>query len=269
MLDRNIQQADITSLKLEAAIQRQKAEGKNVSRVETLLEKYKLLVEEAKKYRALADSVADENNISAADSYSEDGSSENLKIDYLIESQNCMIQANEVMKEIFVELQHLMPGSEELNASSRLSAAGNGMVNLMGNFTLNMHVEEGEMAIPDLSQDSQINIKGNYTFEEKTDMHGNMRLYHIRSADVNISGYRKAVMLRGKNITVTAEGEGYVAFLGNGTYRIEDAGKLKKNKTGLSLSLEKETQVNKDQKFQVMNLESQVNMGLMERIMIK
>ena len=232
LLDGNIQKADIISMRLEAGIQRQKAEGKNVSKVEALLEKYKLLVEEAKKYRALADNmVAEENNSSIADSKDsnlKDGSSENMKREYLIESQNSMIQANDVLKEIFEELQHVMPGSEELNGTSRLSAAGDGMVNLMGNFTLNLHVEEGEIAIPDLSQDSQIFIKGDYTFEEKTDIQGEVQLYHIHSADVKISGSRKAVMLRGQNITLTADGGGYAAFLGNGTYSIEDAGEIKK-----------------------------------------
>jgi hypothetical protein len=229
LLDKNIQKADITVTRLEAGIQRQKAEGKNVNRVEALLEKYKLLVEEAKKYRALADkAVAEENNSSIADSNLENGSSENMEREYLIESQNCMIQANDVLKEIFKELQHLMPGSEELNGTSRLSAAGDGMVNLMGNFTLNLHVEDGEMAVPDLSQDSEIYIKGDYTFEEKNDMLGEIRIYHIHFADVNISGSRKAVMLRGQNITITADGEGYAAFLGNGTYSIEDADGIKK-----------------------------------------
>lgn len=229
LLDRNIQKADMASLRLEAGIQRQKVEGKNVSKVEALLERYKLLVEEAKKYRALADKVvAEENNSSVERTDLEDSSSENLRREYLIKSQNCMIQANEVIKEIFEELQHLMPGSEELNGTSHLSASGDGMVNLMGNFTLSVHLEEGEMAVPDLSPDSEIYIKGNYTFEEKTDMHGEVRLYHIHSADVRISGSRKAVMLRGQNITLTADGEGYAAFLGNGTYSIEDAGEIKK-----------------------------------------
>lgn len=231
MLDRNIQQADNTSLKLEAAIQRQKAEGKNVSRVESLLDKYKLLVIEAKKYRALAGNVTDENNSSAIGSNLENRSSEDLRKEYLVESQNSMIQANEVMKQIFAELQHLLPGNEELNATSRVNATGNGMVNLIGNLTINMHVEGGEMAIPDLSEDSLINVTGDYTFEEKTDIHGDIKVYHIRSADVNISGSRKVVMLRGKNITLTAEGEGHAAFLGNGTYRIEEAGELKKEQT--------------------------------------
>lgn len=229
LLDRNIQKADITIMRLEDGIPRQKAEGKDVSRVESLLEEYKLLVEEAKKYRALAaKTVAEENNSSIMNSNLENRSSENLEREYLIESQNYMIQANGVLKEIFKELQHLRPGSEELNGTSHLKATGDGMVNLMGNLTLNLHLEEGEMAIPNLSQDAKLYIKGDYVFEEKNDMHGRMRLYHIHSADVKISGSRKAVMLRGKNITLTADGEGYITFLGNGTYSIEDAGGIKR-----------------------------------------
>ena len=54
-----------------------------------------------------------------------------------------------------------------------------------------------------------------------------LRMYHIHSADVKISGSRKTVLLRGSNITLTAaDGEGYAVFLGNGTYRIEDAGEI-------------------------------------------
>jgi hypothetical protein len=229
LLDRNIQKAEIASMRLEVGIQRQKAEGKNVTKVEALLEKHKLLVEEAKRYRALAyKAVAEENNSSVANSNLEDSSSENLEREYLIESQNRMIQANEVMKEIFVELRHLMPGNEELNGTSHLRAAGDGMVNLMGNLTLNLHMEEGVMGVPILSQDSKLYIKGDYILEENTKIQGGMNLYYINSADVTISGSRKAVMLRGINITLTADGEGYVTLLGNGTYSIEDAGGIKK-----------------------------------------
>jgi hypothetical protein len=44
LLDRNIEKAGIVSMRLEAGIQRQKAEGKNVSRLESLLEKYNLSI---------------------------------------------------------------------------------------------------------------------------------------------------------------------------------------------------------------------------------
>ena len=35
-------------------------------------------------------------------------------------------------------------------------------------------------------------------------------------------------MLNNENITLTADGEGYVAFQGNGTYSVEEAGRIVK-----------------------------------------
>jgi hypothetical protein len=136
-----------------------------------------------------------------------------------------MIQANIILKEIFKEFQRLMPGSEEINVTSRLSASGDGRASLIGNFTLSLHLENGVIAIPDLSPDSEINATGDYVFEKKKDMQGNeLSMYHILFANMNISGTNKTVLLSGSNITLTAEdGEGYVLFQGNGTYRIEEA----------------------------------------------
>jgi hypothetical protein len=231
LLDKNIEKSEIISSRLEEGIQHYKAEGKDVSKLEALLGKYNLLIEEAKKYRDLADEAFnEENNSSITNSDLENGSSGNTKREYLIRSQKSMIQANIVLKEIFNEFQRLMPGSEEINNTSRLSAAGDGKVSLIGNFALNLHLERGDIAIPDLSPDSKIYITGDYIFEEKTEMQEDvLRLYHINSADVNISGSRKTVLLRGSNITVaTAGGEGYAVFMGNGTYRIEDAGGIVK-----------------------------------------
>lgn len=197
LLDRNIGKAEIVSMRLEVGIQRQKAEGKDVSRLETLLEKYNLLVNEAKNYRALASkAVSEENNSSITDSNLENNSSEYLEREYLIKSQMYMIQANHVLREIFNELQHLMPESVELNDVSHLSASGDGMVNLMGNFTIKLHMEQGEMVIPDISQDSEIYINGDYVVDDKTNKQGMVNLYHIYSADMNISGSRKTVLLR-------------------------------------------------------------------------
>lgn len=229
LLDRNIEKAEVISLRLEAGIERYKAEGEDVSRLEARLEEYNLLVKEAKQYRALADAAAgEENNSSVTSSDSYNCSSEDIEREYLIRSQKSMIQANHVLRDIFEELQLLMPGTEELNNTSRLSAAGEGRAILMGSFTLNLHMEEGEMAIVDLSRDSEIDIRGDYTFEEKNDRHGKVRLYHIKSADVKVSGSRKTVLLSNEKITLTADGEGYVAFMGNGTYSVEEAGETVK-----------------------------------------
>jgi hypothetical protein len=51
-----------------------------------------------------------------------------------------------------------------------------------------------------------------------------LNLYHIFFADMKISGSHKTVLLRGSNINLTAAGgEGYVLFLGDGTYKIEES----------------------------------------------
>ncbi len=226
LLDRNIEKAETISLKLKAGIERYKSEGKDVSRLETLLEEYNRLITEAKQYRALANvTLSEENNSSIANlTQYNNSSSENTGVDYLIQSQKSMMQANNVLRDIFEELNSLM-GSEELNNTSRLTSTGEGKAILMGSFTLNMHLEDGDMVIMGLSKNSEIEINGNYSFEENTDMHDTVRLYHIKSADVNISGSRKTVMLNNENITITADGEGYVAFQGDGTYSIVEAGR--------------------------------------------
>ena len=158
-----------------------------------------------------------------------------------------MIQANHVLKEIFEELRYMMPGSEELNSTSRLTATGDGKALLAGSFALNIHLENGLMAIPEISPDSEIDIKGNYTFEEKTGMQDKVLVYNIQSADVNISDSFKAVMLSGTNITLTADGEGYSTFMGNGTYRVEDAGKIiKEEKWGIPFFEEEGIPMNSD-----------------------
>ncbi len=224
LLDSNIEKAEIISTRLENGIERYKAEGEDVSRLEALLEEYNLLVEEAKQYRALADATAgEENNSSATSSGPYNGSPEDREKEYLMRSQRSMIQANHVLKDIFEEFHLLMPGSEELNSTSRLSASGEGKAILMGSFTLDLHLEGGKMAIAELSRDSEIDIEGNYTFEEKTDMHDKVRFYNINSADVRVSGSHKTVLLNNANITLIADGEGYAAFQGNGTYRVEEA----------------------------------------------
>jgi hypothetical protein len=225
LLDRNIKKAEIISVRLEEGIQYYKAEGKDVSKLEALHEKYNLLVEDAKRYRALADAaVSEENNISIVNSGN--SSSENARTEYLIQSQKSMIQANIILRDIFKEFQRLVPWGEEINNTSKLSAAGDGKVSLVGNFILNLHLEKGDIVIPDQSPDSEIHITGDYIFQEKTGMQGDvLRVYHIDSADAKILGSRKTVLLRGSNITLNATGgEGYVVFLGSGTYRIEDTG---------------------------------------------
>jgi hypothetical protein len=225
LLDENIEKAEFIAERIEPGVQYLKEQGKDVSRLETLLEEYKGLIEEAKYYRALAASVSDEEySISGINQASEDDpAEESSEKEYLIQSQKSMIRANLVLKEIFEEVKSLMPGSVELNETARLSAEGEGRVTLMGGFDLNLHIQEGEIAIMELSPDSVIQIEGDYTLEIKDGRQENLLIYHIQSADVEISGAQKTLLLIGENITVEADGEGYAVFFGNGTYTVEDS----------------------------------------------
>ncbi|WP_200895014.1 hypothetical protein [Methanosarcina sp. 1.H.T.1A.1] len=264
LLDENIKKAEAISAKLEPGVQYLKEQGKDVDRLESLLEEFNGLVEEAKHYRALAaSSSGGEDSSPGMNEESEDGLPvESSEKEYLIQSQKSMIRANLVLKDIFEEFKRLMPGNEELNETDRLSAKGEGRVVLMGSFDLNLHLQEGEMVVMDLSPDSVINIEGNYTLDVKeggkenvliyrmqsedvkiSGFHnkiegnythsikdgrpGNVLIYHIQSADVEISGSRKILLLSGENITVEADGEGYAALFGNGTYSTEDADGIK------------------------------------------
>lgn len=227
LLDSNIEKAEAISMRIEPGIQYLQAEGQDVSRLQGLFEEYTFLVEEAKQYRSLADSVSGEEN------------SYETQREYLVRSQESMMQANLVLKEIFEEFHRLMPGSEQLNETARLRAEGSGRAVLTGSFTLNMHLENGVLAILDLSRDSAIYIKGDYTFEEQTDGPHPVLLYHIRSADVEIPGSHKAVLLNAENISLTAsEGKGQVTFFGNGTYTIEGADGMKREENWASSLIE-------------------------------
>lgn len=227
MLDENIVKAETISARLETGIQYLKQQGKDVDRLESLLEEYNSLVEEAKYYLGLAISASEGENTTGTNNGPDNGlKAENIETEYLMQSQKSMIRASLVLKDIFEEFKLLMPGNEELNETDRLSAEGEGKVTLMGSFDLNLHLEEGEIAV--MSPNSIIKIEGNYTLEIKEGRPDNIIVYYIRSADLEVSGSRKILLLSGKNITVEAGGEGYATFLGNGTYIVEDTGGMKK-----------------------------------------
>ena len=226
MLNENIEKAEAISARLEPGIQYFKEQGKDVSKLESLLKEYNGFVEDAKHSLELAESASEEN-ITGTNNGSENGLSvESTKKEYLSQSQKSMIQASLVLKDIFEEFKRLMPGNEELNETDRLSAEGEGKVILMGSFDLKLHLEEGEVAV--MSPDSIIKIEGDYTLEVKEGRPDNIFVYHIQSADLDVSGSRKILLLSGENITVKTQGEGYATFLGNGTYTVEDTGGIKK-----------------------------------------
>lgn len=221
MLKENIKKAESISAKLEPGAQYLRDQGKDVSKLESLIEEYNGLVDDAKHNLELAESSS--------------GEAESTEKDYLIQSQKSMVRASLVLKDIFDEFKLLMPGSEELNETARLNATGEGRATLMGSFDLKLHLEKGEIAL--MSPDSTIDIEGDYILEIKEGGPDNVFVYHIQSADMEVSGPRKTILLSGENITVEADGEGYASFLGNGTYSVENTNGMKKEEQWAADSL--------------------------------
>ena len=231
ILDRNIEKAEIISMHIKAGIKHHKEEGMNVDRLEILLLQYDHLIEKAKKDRALANITFNKQNSSSSmNTNLGKYPSENIEREHLIRSQKIMIKANIILKEIFEEFHRMMPGNEELNKKFRLGATGDGKAIFVGDFTLNLHLENGNITILNPPKNVEIDIKGNYTFEEKKDVHDKMLVYNIVSADIKIPDSLQTVMLSGSNITIYAYGNGHSSLFGNGTYKIENAGKIIKEK---------------------------------------
>jgi hypothetical protein len=240
ILDRNIEKADIISMQLKAGIKHHKEEGMNVNKLEALLLEYNHLIEKAKKDRALADTAFNkQNSNSFMETNLENYPSKNIEREHLIRSQKIMIKANIILKEIFEEFHRLMPGNEELNKKFRLDAKGDGKAIFVGNLTLSLHLENGNMTILNPSKDVEIDVKGRYKFEEKKDVHDNVLVYNVRSADIKTPDSLMTVILSGSNITIYAYGNGHSSLFGNGTYRIENAGKIIKEKNWATPFLEK------------------------------
>lgn len=233
MLDENIKKAEMISTRLEGGIRQLREDGKDVSKLEALLEEYNGLMGEAKQYRKLADEAYDsvDNGTALSENLQNPVNAEKTGRDYLIGSQKKMMAANRVLENMFREFHHVTPGTEELDETEKLTAQGSGVAVLSGSFRLEMHLENTGLIIKEMTPDSAIYIKGDYEIEEISEMGRKVPAYIISSADVEITGTHKTVMLKSENISLTVrEGWGYTSLFGNGTYSIENEEGLKQEK---------------------------------------
>ena len=94
-----------------------------------------------------------------------------------------------------------------------------------------MHLENTGLIITEMTPDSAIYIKGDYEIEKISEMELKGPAYIISSADMEITGAHKTVMLKSENISLMVkEGWGYISLFGNGTYSIENEKGLKQEK---------------------------------------
>ncbi len=212
------------SLRLEGEINRLNAEGKDTEELEEMLAEYNELIGEAKQNQELA-----RNTIQTRNGQNDDVVSEANQ--YMRQATKNIQDANVVLKDMFNELKSNRRGSAVLDGTGTLTAQGSGTTVLSGDLTLDMTATNARLVIKDLAGDADVAIDGGYTEVDCDDEDdGNRALvYHNLTGTVQITGSRLTVMVRGDDVSITAEGKGSVILSGIGTYKVEKAGESSEN----------------------------------------
>ena len=212
------------SLRLESEINRLNAEGKDTEELEEMLAEYNGYINEAKQYQERARETIQNRNGQNDDAVSEANQ-------YMRQATHSIHNANGVLKDMFDELKSHRRGSAVLDGTGTLTAEGSGTAVLSGDLTLDISATNAKLVIKDLAGDAVVTIDGEYTEVDCDDEDdGNRALvYHNLTGTVQITGSRLTVMVRGDDVSITAEGRGSVILSGIGTYKVEKAGESSEN----------------------------------------
>ncbi len=215
------------SLRLESEIKRLKAEGEDTGELEEMLAEYNELIGEAKQNQELARETIQTRNGQNDDAVSEANQ-------HMRQATKNIKDANGVLKDMFDELKSHRCGSAVLDGTGTLIAEGSGTAVLSGDLTLDMTATNARLVIKDLAGDAVVTIDGEYTEvngDDAADEDDDNRalVYHNLTGTVQITGSRLTVMVRGDDVSITAEGKGSVILSGIGTYKVEKAGESSEN----------------------------------------
>lgn len=212
------------SLRLEGEIKRLNAQGENTEELEEMLAEYNELIGEAKQNQELARNTFQNRNGQNDDAVSEANQ-------YMRQATHSIHNANGVLKDMFDELKSHRRGSAVLDGTGTLTAEGSGTAVLSGDLTLDMTATNARLVIKDLAGDAVVTIDGEYTEVDCDDEDDGNRahVYHNLTGTVQITGSRLTVMVRGDDVSITAEGKGSVILSGIGTYKVEKAGEFSAN----------------------------------------
>jgi len=212
------------SLRLESEINRLNAEGEDTEELEAMLAEYNGLIGEAEQNQELARKTIQNRNGQNIDAVNEANQ-------HMRQATKNIQDANVVLKDMFNELKSNRRGSAVLDGTGTLTAQGSGTTVLSGDLTVDMTATNARLVIKDLAGDAVVTIDGEYTEVDCDDEDdGNRALvYNNLTGTVLIIGSRLTVMVRGDDVSITAEGKGSVILSGIGTYKVEKAGESSEN----------------------------------------
>lgn len=108
---------------------------------------------------------------------------------------------------------------EVVGGTGTLTAWGDGSAAIRGNGTVNI-AGNGVLYVMDRAGDAEIMVSGNGERTEREYYGHTVLIYRGFDGEATISGSHIGVLLRGKDIHLTAEGTGHVVLKGEGEYTV-------------------------------------------------
>ncbi|MGB3906980.1 MAG: hypothetical protein WBL02_00930 [Methanomethylovorans sp.] len=187
-------------------------EGKDVQKLRSLLDEYKILISNAKTYHELADQ--DHNDCTGPECAE-------LETElYLQLSRENLKRSNSILLDIFNEMKKMLPGHVKLYEECTLSATGTGRVLLVGDLNASISIRNGVFYIVGLLDTRKVplTIVGKYEFKKSEKPEDRQSYYKINDATVNISVQRSVFIVEASEISIDVTGNGTVDLFGKGTY---------------------------------------------------
>ncbi|MEA1905777.1 MAG: hypothetical protein U9N12_02310 [Euryarchaeota archaeon] len=128
----------------------------------------------------------------------------------------CIRDANQITREIFLELREYRAGSVILDGTGTLTAEGSGTALVRGDIEMQLSADAGSLSVCDRAGDMAINITGEGTRTED----GSIVIYTGFNGDATISGSDVVVTMTGTGIELTVDGTGTAVLIGTGSYEV-------------------------------------------------
>jgi hypothetical protein len=215
-----LQTSNSVAVRLENEIQRMKNNGEDVEDIEEMLAEYKGLI-----------AKADGNYEQARNNFRKGDAEYGETLRYMNDAGQNVNQANLVLKNMIQEIKEYREGVVLLNGTDSLEAEGEGTAVISGNISMELTASNAKLVIKDMAGDAAINTDdANYDSSNmdvgNSEDNNRAFVYHNITGNVTIEGSRLTVMLRGDEISLTAEGTGSVVLAGDGSYTVTKDGEI-------------------------------------------
>ena len=128
----------------------------------------------------------------------------------------CIRDANQITREIFLELREYRAGSVIMDGTGTLTAEGSGTTLVRGDIEMQLSADAGSLSVVDRDGDMIITVTGDGA---RTD-DGSIVVYTGFNGDATISGSDVVVTMTGTGIDLTVDGTGTAILIGTGLYEV-------------------------------------------------